>query len=292
MQDRTATLWDDNYAAQRRSSYIANPLVTAEIFRRMTGTTKFWLYWAFEDYVRHRPQRLLSIGCGDGGHELTIARNDYAAHVDAFDVSSGGIALAQATARAENLTNVNFYVDSFEHFVADPPQQTYDFIMFAGSLHHVRDLEGMLHTAGTLLEPGGLLMFNEFIGPVYCIFPPPQVAVVNAMLNAIAPEFKISPHAQWCNPSIETVFAADPSESVRAPLVVPLLEAYFDVKWKRYFGGALLHLIFDHLDGARINDGSPELSSIVRLLIETENALTEARVLEHNFCWGFCQHRS
>jgi hypothetical protein len=134
-------------------------------------------------------------------------------------------------------------------------------------------------------------MFNEFIGPVYMIFPKSQVAIVNAMLDAIAPEFKTSPTERWANPSIEAVFAHDPSESVRAPLVLPLLGAYFDVVWKRYFGGALLQPAFTLLDCDRLNDGSPESSSIVRLLIESENVLTEARALEHNFCWGFCKHR-
>jgi ubiquinone/menaquinone biosynthesis C-methylase UbiE len=291
-QDRAAARWDENYSTQRRPLWTSNRLVLAEVFRRMTGTTKFWLCWAFEDYLKHQPQRVLSIGCGNGGHELMIARNRYAAHVDAFDISAGGIASAQQTARSEGLSNVNFYVESFEEFVASPPTTTYDFIMFAGSLHHVRDIEGVLGTVRRILDPGGILMFNEFVGPVYMIFPPSQAAIVNAMLDAIAPEFKIPPTARWVSPSIEAVFAADPSESVRAPLVLPLLEAYFDVVWKRHFGGALLQPAFTLLDGDRLNDGSPESSSIVRLLIEAENTLTEARVLEHNFCWGFCKHRA
>jgi ubiquinone/menaquinone biosynthesis C-methylase UbiE len=290
-QDRAASRWDENYSTKRLPLWTSNYLVLAEIFRRMTGTKKFWLCWAFEDYLKHRPKRLLSIGCGDGGHELLIARNRYAAHVDAFDISAGGIASAQQAARSEGLSNVNFYVQSFEGFVATPPTTTYDFIMFAGSLHHVRDIEEVLGTVRRILEPDGIVMFNEFIGPVYMIFPEPQVAIVNAMLDAIAPEFKTSPTARWVSPSIEAVFAHDPSESVRAPLVLPLLEAYFDVVWKRYFGGALLQPAFTLLDCDRLNDGSPESSSIVRLLIESENALTEARALEHNFCWGFCRHR-
>jgi 2-polyprenyl-3-methyl-5-hydroxy-6-metoxy-1,4-benzoquinol methylase len=291
VQDRAAARWDENYSTDCRPLWTSNHLVLEEIFRRMTGTTKFWLCWAFEDYLKHQPKRLLSIGCGDGGHELIIARNRYAAHVDAFDISAGGITSAQQAARSEGLSNVNFYVESFEGFVASPPTATYDLIMFAGSLHHVRDVEGVLGTVRRILEPDGIIMFEEFIGPVYMIFPQPQVAIVNAMLDAIAPEFKTSPAARWVNPSIEAVFSHDPSESVRAPLILPLLEAYFDVVWKRYFGGALLQPAFTLLDCDRLNDGSPESSSVVRLLIESENALTEARALEHNFCWGFCKQR-
>jgi ubiquinone/menaquinone biosynthesis C-methylase UbiE len=292
MQDRAASHWDQQYRLEQKSRWICNDLVLAEIFRRMTGTTKFWLSWAFEDHLEFRPQRLLSVGCGDGGHELLIARNRYATQVDAFDLSPGGIERARRAADAEGLTNVNFYVESFEGFVANPPDKTYDFIMFAGSLHHVRDLEGVLRTTKRLLDPNGMVMFNEFIGPVYGILPRSQIAVIDTVLDAIAPAFKTSPGARWANPTIETVFAHDPSESVRAPLVLPLLEAFFDITWKRYFGGALLHPIFDHLDCNRLNDGSPESSSIVHLLIETENFLTEARVLDHNFCWGFCKHRA
>jgi Methyltransferase domain len=130
-QDRAASRWDDNYSTECRPLWTSNSLVLAEVFRRMTRTKKFWLCWAFEDYLKHQPNRLLSIGCGNGGHELMIARNRYAAHVDAFDISAGGIASAQQVARSEGLNNVNFYVESFEGFVANPPTTTYDFIMFA-----------------------------------------------------------------------------------------------------------------------------------------------------------------
>lgn len=292
MQDRAASHWDQQYRLEQRSRWISNDLVLAEIFRRMTGTTKFWLSWAFEDHLKFQPQRLLSIGCGDGGHELLIARNRYAAQIDAFDLSPSGISRARQAANAEGLTNVNFYIESFEGFAANPPDKMYDFIMFAGALHHVRDLEAVLGTTKRLLEPNGTVMFNEFVGPVYGIYPPSQIAVIDAVLDALDPGFKTSPGARCANPTIETVFAHDPSESVRAPLVLPLLGAYFDIVWKRYFGGALLHPIFDYLNGDRLNDGSPESSSIVRLLIEAENFLTEARVLDHNFCWGFCKHRA
>jgi SAM-dependent methyltransferase len=112
----------------------------------MTGTTIFWLCWAFEDYLNCRPQRVLSIGCGDGGRELLIARNQYAGQ------SMPSTSRRAASRTHSKLRNVNFYVESFEGFVAAPPTTMYDFIMFSGSLHHMRDLERHLQTARRILR--------------------------------------------------------------------------------------------------------------------------------------------
>jgi 2-polyprenyl-3-methyl-5-hydroxy-6-metoxy-1,4-benzoquinol methylase len=281
--------WDRMYSKGQVGHWIQNKLVEFEIYRRMTGVTKFWLNWAFEDFLKIRPARMLSIGCGDGSHELIIARNRYVSHIDAFDASATGIEIARKKASSEAIP-INFYVDTFEAFVSAPVRQTYDIVMFAGSLHHVSDLEGMLDKTRRVLDRNGVLLFNEYVGPAHLRYTDKQIAIVNRLLDALPAGFKCSATAQWVNPSIDTLLEQDPSEAVRSPLVLPLLESYFDVKWKRGFGGAILHLIFEHLNRDRLNDGSPESEAVVNLLIAIENEVTSAGVLNHDFCWGFCQH--
>lgn len=270
----TDQIWDRNYSEGIVSAWTSNRLVLQYIFRGISGgVDAFWLNWAFESLLRRRFKRGLSIGCGDGGHELLIARAGYVETIDAFDASQAGVDKARSIAKQEHL-NCNFEVDTFEAFVARPaPSGRYDFIMFAGSLHHVRDLEGMCAKAHALLSDDGVVLINEYIGPRHAIYPPARLAVINAFLQAIAPEFK---RRDSLTPAtIEGVRVYDPSEAVRSDLIPAYLQIFFSPEYEADFGGALLHPLFDCLDGARINDESPESDSIVRLLIEADRALTK-----------------
>jgi ubiquinone/menaquinone biosynthesis C-methylase UbiE len=283
--------WDKKYTEGIRSAWFSSTLVVEELNKRITaGTNKFWLAWVFEDLLTFRPKKVLSIACGDGAHELMIARNRWAEQVNAFDASEAGIRIAEGAAKSEQL-NIKFFVDTFESFIAAPITESYDLVMFIGSLHHVRDLEAMLDRVRRTLSTDGALMINEYIGPCYNIYGTDRVNIIDRVLSSLAPEFKLAPDAHWMNLTIDAVLAADPSESTRSALIPSFLDYYFKAQIVRNFGGALLHPLFDHLNSARLGDGSPESNTIVRLLIETENLLTNAGVLPHDFRFGLYQLR-
>jgi SAM-dependent methyltransferase len=277
--------WDDRYDQQIKSAWFSNDLVLAELNTRITGRNAFWLAWLMTEYLQSRPKRVLSIGCGDGAHELVIARQRWADHIDAFDGSASGIRIARETSERENLP-VTFYVDTFEQFVASPVTTLYDAVFFIGALHHVKDLEGMLDRVRRCLNPDGVMIINEYCGPCYNIYEPERIQIMNGILRALAPEFKLSPDTQWTNMTIDAVFAADPTEAVRAALIPAFVRHYFSVVLERPFGGTLLHPLFDHLNSRKLNDGSPESVSIVRMLIEMENTLIASGVLKNDFLLG------
>jgi SAM-dependent methyltransferase len=284
--ERSASHWDKMYSTVRVATWHTNPIVNHEICCRIAGIPKHWLYWLFQDKLASRPNTLLSIGCGDGSHELIIARNGFAGHVDAFDASPVGIANAQGIAESEGL-NARFYVETFDGFIAKPIEKTYDVVLFVGSLHHVRDLEGMLDKVRRSINPGGIIIYNEYIGPCYIILPEAQVQIVNAAVAALASEFKVHPDIRWNNPAIDLVLSGDPSESVRSALIPQFLRFYFDIEWEAQFGGALLHPLFQMLNADKLADGSPESQTVVRLLIAMENMLMQAGVLGSDCCIGF-----
>ncbi|OOG63098.1 hypothetical protein B0E45_29845 [Sinorhizobium sp. A49] len=286
-----STHWDKRYEEDKRSAWFSNNLVLSELNRRITGADKFWMAWLFDEFLDFKPKKILSIGCGDGAHELVIGRNKWADSVDAFDISPAGISMAAETARRENL-NVNFYVDSFDSFIAAPASAKYDVVMFVGSLHHVKELEGMLGKVRDCLTPNGVLIVNEYCGPCYNIYEPSRIAIINGILDALDPTFKLRPDSRWENAALETILDIDPSESVRSALIPVFIRYYFDTCMERQFGGAILHPIFDHLNSVRLNDGSVESVSIVRMLIEIENRLQASGAIPNDFLLGVYQHKT
>ena len=189
--------WDQQYAQNRRSAWTENGQIQRELNRRMTGNPdSFWLDWFFTSFLDRPVRRLLSIGCGDGAHEIMIAQRGYAAYVRGFDASETGIARAREIAQTGRM-NAVFDVGYFEDFVnrkaADHP---YDVVMFAGSLHHVRDLEGMLAAVRRQMTDDGVLLVSEYVGACYQIYPEHQVSLINRVLDSINPIFKITPTAK------------------------------------------------------------------------------------------------
>lgn len=281
--------WDKMFDAPRAATWHSNSIVQVEINRRL-GSDSHWLFWLFQQKLPVKPRRLLSIGCGDGAHELLIARHGLADYVEAFDLSGVGIANAQKTANAENL-NARFYQSSFEDFINKPVGERFDAVIFIGSLHHVRDLEGMFSKVRDTLTDDGLLLYNEYVGPCYILFPEEQVAIINEVIAAIPVEYKHSPEVHWINPSIEVVLNGDPSESVRSALIRPFMRMYFNVSWEAGFGGALLHPLFQMLHGDRLEDGSPGSRAVVNMCIAVENLLMKSGTLQNDFCIGVATPR-
>lgn len=277
--------WDQMYENAVRSAWTQNTLVATELYRRMTGEPGFWMEWTF---TKELPpiQRMLSIGCGDGGHELAAARRGFVQEIVAFDASHVAIEAASKIARSEGLP-IQFQVGLFEDFVANPPEpSSFDAVLFSGSLHHVTDLEGMLSTVRHVLRPGGKVVVNEYVGPVYQLYPQSQVSIVNAMLERIPPSFRVGSDDHLVLPTMEAITANDPTEGVRAPLIRPLLPLYFRSTYHRDIGGSLLHPIFSHLNAKKVNDGSDESRALVSMLIAAENALIEAGALSHDFMFA------
>jgi SAM-dependent methyltransferase len=277
--------WDEKYTAGIRSAWTQNPTVEREIYMRMTGQPGHWLDWAFRDKLP-RLKRVLSIGCGDGSHELAIARQGYASEIKAFDASPVAIEQARAAAAAEGL-KIDFSVDTFESFAASNPEGALmDAVLFSGSLHHVTDIEGLLFAVRRHLKPGGFVIVNEYVGPCYQLYGQQQIDVVNAFLDRAPVRFKIAPDAKLSLPTIEMIMAADPTEGVRANLIQPLLPMFFKPIYWSPFAGGLLHPIFGFLDDRSINDGSAESQALVEMLIVADTELTRLGALENEFLFA------
>lgn len=288
-QQETATShWDGMYANVTRSAWTQNLQVSHALHRRMTDQPEFWLAWLFHQYLPP-VGRLLSIGCGDGVHENIIARYGLAKSIVAFDASPVAIERARAEAEAGGW-HVDFSVRLFEEFADSPgPEGEFDVVLFSGSLHHVKDLEGMLSAVRRVLKPDGKVVVNEYCGACYQIYPKSQAEIVDRILETIPREFKAADKLEI--PTIEQVMASDPTEGVRASLIPQLISVYFEAEYERFLGGGLLHPIFTCLNGDRVNDDSPESRMLVDMLIRMDDELTRSGALGHDFMFGIYRNR-
>lgn len=276
------------YANVTRSAWTQNPQVGAAIHERMTDQPDFWLAWLFHQALPP-VGRMLSIGCGDGVHENIIGRYGLAQSIVAFDASPVAIERAKAEADAGGW-EVDFSVRLFEEFASEPGQENeFDLVLFSGSLHHVKDLEGMLSAVRHVLKPDGKVVVNEYCGACYQIYPQSQVDIVNRVLGSIPQEFRAADVLEI--PTIDLVMQTDPTEGVRSALIPQLVTAYFAPEYERFLGGGLLHPIFTCLNADRVNDGSAESLMLVDMLIRMDDEFTRSGALAHDFMFGIYTHR-
>ncbi len=292
-EDISARHWDAYAAAGEYPQWTQHPLIEAAVYRRITGgIDKFWLNWLLEDVLEGPFERALSLACGTGGHELIVAACGKVARIDAFDLSPKSVAIARDKARDAGIGNVNFFEAGFDDFDARLGDATFDLVCFFGSLHHIREIDTVLATVHRRMTPGGRLVFNEYTGDCYTILDERKVAAINGLLATLDPVFLNPARPRYVNPTLDAMLAGDPSEGVRAALILPFLRHRFQIELLRPFGGAVLHMLYRSLDSKKMTDGSPESESIMRLLIEVDRMLYEdAGYLPSDFHVGICRKR-
>jgi 2-polyprenyl-3-methyl-5-hydroxy-6-metoxy-1,4-benzoquinol methylase len=287
--------WETNPTAAigKQGYWLSNPIIEKTINHRLSGgnTQGYWLTWLVNKYFKKRRfDRLLSIGCGVGNHEILMAKLGFASQIDAFDFSESSLEIARKDATAAGV-DINFYQDDFNVFTIDDSKK-YDLVFCSGSLHHVRELERCLSIVRKCLKPDGYFIVNEYIGDCYNIYNQHQVDLINRIYECFHDTLRSGTTEKFSSPSIEEVLARDSSEAVRSKLILPFLEFYFDVEVLNPAGGGLLHELYPFLDHDRLSDGEPKSETIIKLLLEIETILMEIPGgLSSDFCLCILRHK-
>ncbi len=104
--------------------------------------------------------RLLDLASGSG--LLAVRLAPQVRQVDALDISSKMVAIAQARAAEARIFNVRFTCAAIEELAQ--PAFRYDMVLAMSVLHLLDDWRGAIAKAHGLLRPGGL-----FVSNTYCI---------------------------------------------------------------------------------------------------------------------------
>lgn len=258
----------------------------------VTGQRDYhWMHWMRERFFPGGDAGdTLSLGCGEGHVDRQFKFHGFRFRsFTGIDISPASVRKAQEVAEAEDLSPKTRY------FVADLnnyrlPKQSYDFIYFFQSLHHVEALENLLYSCANALRPGGLMMVNEFVGPTRFQWTNDQLDRANHLLSLLPPELRVDlfPSRRGALKdkcvafSLWEMMIGDPSESVRSEEIEPILKQYFDVVEEKNWGGTLNYLVFENIAG-NFRPLNPLHDCIVELLIHHENELIANGVIPSNF---------
>ena len=264
------------------------PMVGRRINERVTGDPDM----TFKDFVCRnyladgRPRTALSLGCGDGDREFDWARRGVFAKLLGLDLSPTRIATAGRRTQEAGLAEL------LEFRVADvnslqPEPQRYDAVIFEHSLHHFEDIPSVLSKVRRLLQPGGLLIVDEFIGPRRFQWTSQQLAFADAVLLSLPESYRrLASGSAVKKRNLRAgellMWLNDPSVAIESDRIEPEITRQFKLLHRSDYGGTISHLIFHDIAHHFATD-DPGALQWARLVLDAEDSLLKLGLLKSDF---------
>jgi ubiquinone/menaquinone biosynthesis C-methylase UbiE len=137
--------FDQHFWDRAAQKYAADPIKDMAGYEKTIARTAALL---------NRDDRVFEFGCGTGTTALKLA--GYVETLEATDISSEMIAIAQDKASRANISNVSFRQATLESPLLE--DESYDAVLGFNTLHLLRDLPGSLRHVHRILKPGGLFI--------------------------------------------------------------------------------------------------------------------------------------
>ena len=228
------------------------------------------------------PARLLSLGAGLCFAEEYLVSRGHVGHVTAYEPSAAAVARARARLSTRPYAA---RIDVRQGDVLDDawPDGHFDAVFVLAAIHHFERIDDMFALMHRLLTPGGLLWYDEYVGPDLHQYPPDAMALMDAINECLAPQYRRD-HASGTvrdalpRPSRAWMLQHDASEGVHASRILPLTYQWFDVLDRRDYGGAILRPFFSGIL-PNFDWDDPKDRTVARLIILLEQMLTRHGVL-------------
>ena len=138
--DQAAKFWDK--IAER---YSKRPIADEAAYQKKLQVTR--------EYFRS-DMEVLEFGCGTGSTAIDHA--PYVKHIQAIDISSKMIEIAQGKADANNIENVTFRRSTIDELSMN--DQTLDAVLGLSILHLLDNKEKVIARVHKILKPGGIFV--------------------------------------------------------------------------------------------------------------------------------------
>jgi len=280
--------------------WLANPIVARRYQNRAVGDSQatHWVDFCAGRFLSELPvNRILSVGCGEGGLERHLQGLLPATLIEGIDISPTRIDSARQAAAEAGMSAIRYFVGDAEDMPLLPSR--YGAIIFDASLHHVFDVRGLLERVATALGPGGILVVNEYVGPNRFALSSREREVLEAAWRLLPEAFRRScatvnrgelQHAP-AYPDPAEVEQVDPSECVQSEQIMPTLRERFEILHYADRGGSLVHFLLANIAG-NFREDNPRAVRLLEVMFDLEDVLVESGDLGVHFALAIARPRS
>ncbi|MBV9748215.1 MAG: class I SAM-dependent methyltransferase, partial [Acetobacteraceae bacterium] len=230
------------------------------------------------------PARMLALGSGMAFTEEHLLRQGYAQHVVAYEMSRAAVERARERFAAAGLSE-RIEMRSADVLDDGLPTGAFDAVFVQAAIHHFDRIEEMFALMHRVLRPGGLLIYDEYVGPDHHLYHAEAMAIMDEINACLAPQYRWDHLANQTRevtprPSLEWMLQHDPSEGVHASRILPLTYQWFDVLDRADYGGTIMRPFFTGIL-RNFDWGDPKDQSVASLVVLVEQLLTRHGVLPH-----------
>lgn len=169
----------------------------------------------------------------------------------------------------------------------DPlPRGPFDLVVCRNTLIHLRELEHVADGIRKVMDPGGLLIAREYVGPNRLQFTDAQMELVNACLGLLPESMRRNSDGEVVErqepPGLDDMMRLDPTRAIRSEDIPGVLAARFRILESMSLGGTLLAPLLASIS-ENFRDPDAEGERVLRTLMDTEMRLIEGGLLETNY---------
>ncbi len=237
--------------------------------------------------LQHSPGvRMLSLGSGPGGIELSLAREAKDSKITCVDLNPSLVQLGQDRADQEGLC-VDFHIGDLN--TIDLDAASFDVVFCHASLHHVLELERLAKQIRRTLRNGGELITVDVSTRNGYLMWPKTREVVRALFRTLPPRFRINHTAYDTSRIDEDVWEMDTSagsmECIRSEDIIPVLNSMFVRRqFVPYF--SLSRRFFDTMYGPNYDLREPLDQAVLNWIWELDCHYLETNYLHPETFFG------
>jgi SAM-dependent methyltransferase len=273
--------------APNQLAFWQSPVARASINRRITGDPELGPETYFAR--RHGPAivapHALSLRASDAKLELALVEAGSCERVTGLDDEQRRVDFATGRVPEPLRERVRFELGRVEQW---QPPEPLGAVVCRSFLHRREDLEAVLDRLLALLQPGGLLFVEDFVGPARFQWTDAQLRAINRLLARLPEQFLNDLSASDGRrkrsverPDLAERLANNPHDAVRSDEILPALDERFERVEVCPYGGAVFHQLFSRIMGNFV-----ERPDLVGVLMEVDALLTDAGALGSDYVWG------
>lgn len=233
--------------------------------------------------------RLISIGSGSCSHEITLAQYPQFDEIVCVDLAKNRLEEAKAIAEKKDIHNMTFVCANILDY---PFEGTFDIVLFHSSLHHFDNLAQLIpEKIIPILNPGGYLVINEYVGPTRLQHPKHQIDAINQSIQTIPLLLRKRFKTDWIKnkysgSGLIRMLLADPSECIDSSSILPCIHLHFEICIEKPYGGNLLMHVLKDIAHHFI-EMDEEKEKVLRQLFDMEDQYLMTR--SSDFIFGIYQ---
>ncbi|MFA6541709.1 MAG: class I SAM-dependent methyltransferase [Bacteroidota bacterium] len=249
-----------------------------------------------QKYLNHKNNlKGISLGCGSGNREIKWVQACETLNLVGYDISKERINQAKENAVKNNLDK-RLKFELADVYSCDFGVNKYDLIIFEGSLHHFHSLHMLVERVKIGLKQNGILIVNEYVGPLRFQWTDRQMEIINGLLMILPNEYKKKffnnkiKHRVY-RPGRLTMYLSDPSEAVESNLIEECLSKNFKIVEKKIYGGTILQNLFKDIAHNFINE-EQKTKDLIQLIFTIEDEMMQRGDISSDFIFFVCKQQN